>query len=291
MKYWVFVLAKGKAAYHVGITTDLPQRLEYYNSHSNIRHQFQLKEPLTPLFESAFNDLQEGLALKKELETMPTNELKTWLKHKSEIQQKTNFRNTVTAPHNQLILPTSYLGNFAYFNQLKGVDELIIDSADRFDKQTLRNRCLILTANGLLNLTVPVTRPNGKNTAVGQVLINYKEDWQKDHLKAIESAYRNAPFYSFYASEIFAIIRAKHHKLADLNNALTQCIANLLGLNLTVRNSASGETCTVSAKIELAPKNRKQFQQAVYRQVFEPTGQFETNLSILDYLFNVGKLV
>ena len=120
----------------------------------------------------------------------------------------------------QIVLPLAYFGNVEYFHLIAKANSVIIDIAELYPKQTYRNRCTILGANGPIDLSVPIIRPQGKNTALSNVLISYAENWTKDHLKSIESAYGRTPFFEYYFEDLETIIRNKPQHLAKLDNAL-----------------------------------------------------------------------
>ena len=56
------------------------------------------------------------------------------------------------------ILPTSYFGNIYYYYILNNYKRIIIEIYENYPKQTYRNRTRILTANGIMDLSVPVKK-------------------------------------------------------------------------------------------------------------------------------------
>ena len=58
-------------------------------------------------------------------------------------------------------------------------DLLLIEAVENYQKQSYRNRCNILTANGILSLTIPVCHTH--KTAIREVRIDNKTDWQRKH--------------------------------------------------------------------------------------------------------------
>ena len=61
------------------------------------------------------------------------------------------------------LLPCPYFGSIEYFYNLIS-NEYLIELNDYFVKQSLRTRCKIYGANGILTLTVPKSRKQFKNT-------------------------------------------------------------------------------------------------------------------------------
>lgn len=291
MMFHVFVLRLSSNDYHFGITKNLEERLNFYMNTQVERNCLKHCSDFELIFKQSFQNIEAAITLKSELEVLGEEEL---LNRFKEIRETTslaiNANQFVRKDLKEIVAPTSYLFNQAYLQHILGSEKLIIDIEDRYEKQTLRNRCVILSANGLLNLSVPVTRPLGKNTLVKDVLINYTEDWQKDHLKAIESAYRNAPYFEHYYEELFKIIKQNHKYLIDLNIALTSFICTQLGIKILIVKGGETDKSPATFKQLLSPKERLNHQSPPYHQVFGAIEDFETNLSCLDLLFNQGKL-
>ncbi len=83
------------------------------------------------------------------------------------------------------IFPTSYFGNLSYYSALIKEFSIIFEAKEHFIKQTYRNRCEVLTGNGIQAISIPVIRKNGSKTAIDEVEISNDTDWKKDHWKAI----------------------------------------------------------------------------------------------------------
>ena len=87
------------------------------------------------------------------------------------------------------VFPVAYFGNLVYFKSLLASKETVFEVHEYFVKQTLRSRCEIQSANGRIQLNIPVTKPHGSKTKMIDVEISYATDWQRIHWKSIESAY------------------------------------------------------------------------------------------------------
>lgn len=166
---------------------------------------------------------------------------------------------------------------------------MVIDEHEIYQKQTYRNRSIILTANGPQNLSVPVIRPNGKNTLVSETEISYVENWLKDHQRAIESAYRNTPYYQYYSHEIFEILERNNQSLFNLNWDLTQLLIDKIGLSVALKRATeSPKVVENDFRRTLQPKLSSGFESKHYIQTFEERHGFHSNPSILDLLFSEG---
>lgn len=184
-----------------------------------------------------------------------------------------------------------YFGPIPYYQKLAEQKEVVLDVHEPFRKQTWRSRAEILGANGKLLLSVPVIRPDGKDTQMKDILIAEAEDWRKDHWKAIESAYRHAPYFFFYGEQIKSLIYDDYQRLSQLNLSIFEKVNNWLDLDLNYRVTEN----TIKEKSEIdfmkAFERKKLNQdQKSYIQVFSDKLPFFSNLSILDLIMNLGPL-
>src|SRR4051812_19762950 len=101
------------------------------------------------------------------------------------------------------LLSSAYWPNLHYFFYLINYDKADIEQWDNYQKQTFRNRTTILSANGLLDLNIPVKKSAHKEL-MKDVEISYSERWQQKHWRAIASAYGSAPYFEFFGEEIAA---------------------------------------------------------------------------------------
>ena len=59
-----------------------------------------------------------------------------------------------------ILLESQYFPNLEYFTILKNHKNILINHSSLYKKQTYRNRCEILGANGKINLSVPILSSN-----------------------------------------------------------------------------------------------------------------------------------
>ena len=185
------------------------------------------------------------------------------------------------------LLPYSYFGNVAYFEILAKNKQVLISGNERYQKQTYRTRTKVIGANGIQALTVPVERPNGKETKSSELLISYAENWGKEHLKTIESAYRNSPYFIYYFDSIEAILNEEYSSYSELALRTINFSIEKVGLEVILKHSEESIDGILVNPL-MNPKAPFQIDIPRYIQVFEERHGFQTNLSILDLLFNEG---
>ena len=85
---------------------------------------------------------------------------------------------------NPFLLTTAYFPPIAYFSCLKKAEVTYIEQYENFGKQSYRNRCEIMTANGVIALTVPVAKANSK-TLIKDLKIVYPTSGVSNRLTKI----------------------------------------------------------------------------------------------------------
>ena len=192
------------------------------------------------------------------------------------------------------LLSSSYFPNIQYLSKFLIYDNILIEQFDSYSKQSYRNRCEILSANTVQTLTVPVKK--NKYTYTKDILIDYSEDWQKNHIRAIMSAYKNSAFYDFFEEEISSIIMSKEKYLTELNTKTLNFLMKVIDINkqysFTEKYLKPGNFKDYRNTIH--PKKRMQkadkyFNPKKYSQVFSDRFDFVPNLSCLDLICNEGQ--
>ena len=193
----------------------------------------------------------------------------------------------------QLLLPAFYLPNVAYFqaiHQHKG--SICIEQYEHFPKQTYRTRTRIGTANGGLDLIVPVMHGKKEHVPVKDVRINYDHPWQRLHWLSIQTAYRSSAYFEYYEDDFIQFYKQKTEFLLDYHMQQLTLMLRLLKINRDISLSDSYVKQIDSAvdwRIAATPRKPSLMTEPKpYYQVFEEKTGFVPDLSIIDLLFNQG---
>ena len=188
-----------------------------------------------------------------------------------------------------LILPATYLPDIEYVARLiTAGDDYIIDCGENYIKRSVRNRTTIMTANGTLDLTVPVVNANRPRTPMSRMQIDYSKPWQHQHWVAILSAYRSSPYFDMLAERLEGFYTAHHTSLVEFNLAILRTLLDFMGYTAPLRTSDTYITAN-EGDIDLRPKHRTtEFTTPHYFQLFSDRIPFAENLSILDLLMSEG---
>lgn len=193
-----------------------------------------------------------------------------------------------------ILLSTAYLPPIAWFQHLLQAEKVYLEQYENYSKQSYRNRCKILTANGSMDLSIPIQHM-GKQP-INEVLIQEAEMWRKQHWQAICSAYGKSAFFLYYKDAFEPFFQAGSSiNLFEHNLKLIQLVLRFLKMNIPIELTESFETMPTD-KIDLRnhfqAKTNAPSQELLlnkpYLQVFSEKYNFQPNLSVLDVLFNQG---
>lgn len=191
----------------------------------------------------------------------------------------------------EVVLSSSYFPPVPWFSLAVNATETVLDMHEHYVKQTWRNRCRIITANGIMDLVVPVVQFRN-HTPVNDIQVDYATNWKRVHHHAIRSAYGKSVYYEYY-EHLFDQIFAAHVKpkfLKELNELSLELIREALHLALPYK--ASTEYIEIPSG---QPDYRKLLvpgstisPKASYIQTFQERHGFIAGLSIIDLLFCEG---
>ena len=189
-------------------------------------------------------------------------------------------------------LSTAYLAPVQYYTKLASFDEILIETAENYPKQTYRNRCLIASANGIQALTVPVEKPETLKAPTRDIRISGHGNWRHLHWNALISAYNMSPFFEYYADDLRPFYEKAYKFLIDYNEGLQATICSLLDIHPDIKHTALYEQQRKNDFRNVIDPRRplldNDFTPRPYYQVFREKHGFIPNLSIVDLLFNMG---
>lgn len=188
-----------------------------------------------------------------------------------------------------MLLHPTYFPNVAHFVVAIKSDMLHFEVYDNYQKQTYRNRTEIYGANGKLGLTVPVIYSQKNRQLYKDVLIFNEDNWQQQHLKSLESAYRMSPFFEYYIDDLMPLFESKFETILELNLKCYEILCECLQIELPFVLTQTFEIETINDFRFLANARKDMnFDFEPYTQVFTERHGYIDNLSILDVLFNEG---
>ena len=213
------------------------------------------------------------------------------------------------------IIQSNFLPWRGYFDFIREVDLFILHDDLQYTKGDWRNRNKIKTPRGLEWITVPV---NYKTTSqlIEETTIDNSTRWAQKMLNRIRDAYRQAPFFEPYFTQLSSLLLEPAVTISDLNLRLIHWVNGHLKIDTPIRFSREfhphgikterlvGILRQVNATVYLSgpaaqayliPEllenegirlEYKKYNYPEYPQLFPP---FEPYVSIIDLLFMTGE--
>ncbi len=190
------------------------------------------------------------------------------------------------------LLPLYYFPPISWFTACVQADRVLLDLQAPYVKQHYTNRMMIRGANGVLTLSVPVSRRQD-SVNVREKKIVYQEKWQRGHWRSIYFSYKNSPYFDYYADYFKPFFEQPYDHLWQLNYDIIQMLAKLLSITTPIETLDTpihlyAETIARDLRLDFHPRREQWpawYQPIPYPQVFEG---FEPDLSIIDLLCNEG---
>lgn len=188
------------------------------------------------------------------------------------------------------LLSTAYLAPIEYYVVLANSERILLEQHEYYQKQSYRNRCRIATANGIMDLSIPVD--SAGKTLIRDLRISDHNNWQTHHWRSIETAYNSSPFFEYYADDFRPFFEKKWLFLWDFNLALFNKTLELLDIEtkieLTEQYKPETSDNFLDLRATIHPKKEISLLLKPYYQVFETKFGFMPNMSIIDLLFNMA---
>lgn len=188
------------------------------------------------------------------------------------------------------LFTTAYFPCISYMARFLKEDAPVIEVWETYHKQTYRNRCCVMTANGVESMSVPVVKVNGNHTMTKDITISPIEPWQHIHRRCLESAYKAAPYFDHYYDFLRPVFEGHFEHLIELNDAALQTVLKMLKVKKEIVHTMDYVHEAVNDLREaFSPKNKpKNNSFPAYYQVFNTKFPFAPDLSVLDLIFNEG---
>jgi hypothetical protein len=212
-----------------------------------------------------------------------------------------------------------YIPWLGFFDKIASSDAFVFLDRVQYKEREFQNRNKICAKDKCLWLSVPVVSKGQGRQLICDVKIDNTFPWKRQHLNSLKAWYANAPHFNDHFPFFEGVYSREWEKLADLNVYIIKYILSCLAISTplyfeseleidaqrteriiaickklkadTYLSGAGGkqyleEDKFIEAGIKLLYQD---FSHPVYRQYIRPAGgEFMTQLSILDLLFNEG---
>ena len=170
-----------------------------------------------------------------------------------------------------------------------------IEACENYQKQSWRNRCRILAADGPAYLNFPILHEGSHELPITKIKVDYSTPWVLKTKRAIASAYESSAYFDYYKDELFSILDSRPETLFELDMRIIRFFLSKTGIAADIRLT---DTFQPSSGVDdyreiLHPKRPNTVLKDLelekpYFQVFARKYGFTSDLSIMDLLFNEG---
>lgn len=194
----------------------------------------------------------------------------------------------------KIIMPTAYFPPIEWWAYILSYDSFEIEIFETYSKQTIRNHCIIASSQGKQKLIVPINKTSGNHTITKDITIDYSQNWIRQHMRSIDTAYNKSVYYEYFKDDISLCLKNKYKYLIDLNYNLVQMFFKWLQIKQNINYTTqfvSADLLQDLNKTEIVHlwENRNEIlEYNPYCQVFDDKMEFIPNLSIIDLFFNLG---
>ncbi|MDX5324950.1 MAG: WbqC family protein [Bacteroidota bacterium] len=185
------------------------------------------------------------------------------------------------------LLSTTYAGPIAWYSMALQSGAFVLEDAENFQKQTFRNRCYVVSHQGVQMLNIPLDHKGPLE--IKEVRISFVENWNQIHWRALVSGYGSAPFFEILAPELEPLFTSPPERLWDWNLALMELFLKWLNEDIQWRPSREFNlSYPRDLRNSIHPKSMPRIHYPTYDQVFSEKGGFHPGLSIMDAFFHLG---
>lgn len=207
----------------------------------------------------------------------------------------------------------NYVPWLGYFYKIHLADYFVFLDDAQFSNTGLHNYHFLKTRKGLQRMRIPVIQTLGDR--INEVKINNDQDWRERHLKMFRENYELADNFDEVLKDFSSLIYEDHHLLVDQNIAIIKFVCDKLGIearfikssDLDISAGREEKIIEICKKLEggvylsgtgaRAYQNEESFNKEglqlkyqeynilQYKQQYQ---DFQSNVSVLDYLANCG---
>jgi hypothetical protein len=193
----------------------------------------------------------------------------------------------------------TYFGSISFVQHLLKQSQITFDTQAPFTKMSFKNRMVLTTSQGPLNLTIPIVGGRDQKAPIHEILIDYTSPWNEQHLKAIRTSYKRAPYFEYYEQSLELLYLNKQIKLIDFLFSCQFWLRDQLKAPWEIipiihesEQEAITNKDTITSGKYYSPWQPNNYELCTslpnYQQVFLDKVGFIPNVCILDMLFCCG---
>ena len=148
-----------------------------------------------------------------------------------------------------MLLGIAYFPPISYFSLIaKGMvissentipSVVYIEACENYQKQSWRNRCRILAADGPAYLNFPIIHEGSHELPITEIKVDYSTPWVLKTKRAIASAYESSAYFDYYKDDLFAILDSRPETLFELDLRIIRFFLDKIGIAADLRLTES----------------------------------------------------
>lgn len=210
----------------------------------------------------------------------------------------------------------SYLPWLGFFSKMVKSDIFVYLDTVSYSKGDWSSRNKIRTHEGWMWLKIPILTGGKSNQIFTEVKIDNTQQWARKHWKSISMNYSRAPFFSLYENFFRDVYSNEWKYLSELDEHITKFLMESLGIKIKFVKASTSlqlEGQKSSLVLDMCMKMKadvfifggegknyakienfenagikvifQEYEHPVYPQIH---GEFISNMSVIDLLFNCG---
>jgi hypothetical protein len=116
-----------------------------------------------------------------------------------------------------VILQPGYLPWLGFFDLMYRADIFVILDDVQYTIRDWRSRNRVKTPDGILWLTVPIKAKGIREKLINDVEIDTTQQWQKNHLKSLESFYKKTKYFDEIINVVSEVYKKNYNFLIDID--------------------------------------------------------------------------
>jgi len=110
-----------------------------------------------------------------------------------------------------------YFGNITYIKNLIRRKYIVFSLWKSHEKHSFSNRMRIDGGNGTIDLSIPLLGGRNQRTPEYAVKMDYRSGWHRKHWRALVSAYKKAPYFEYYETDLSDLYSSPPEHLVEWN--------------------------------------------------------------------------
>ncbi len=167
---------------------------------------------------------------------------------------------------------------------------VIIEAQEHYQKQSFRNRCNIVTSQGVLPLVIPIMHQNGLPVHIREARIEAARPWAVQHWRSLITGYNKSPYFSYYKHHLETLYQNPDASLFDFNIRLLGILCKLVKITVPEINTIweTHPENHLDLRATFHPKQAEILPAELYYQTFPVIPTQQHTLSCYDLIFNLG---